>query len=122
MERSDNVVDLGRVARGLAKLDRIAQDHPELVSLGLRGPANQAAWERELAGGESVGRTEQTAFRLPVELLERIDHIANLATVESGGLARITRTDVVRVLVSRALASIEAEVGSAPTRTPRGGK
>lgn len=108
-------VDLQRVRAGLARLDRLAHDHPELVT-GAVGDA--AAWERWLkgAGMGTDGKTQQLAIRLPDDLIGRIDRYAAWATGELGGLAVVTRSDVVRVLVDRALASIEAEAGGGGDR------
>jgi predicted DNA-binding protein len=51
--------------------------------------------------------TLQTAFRLPVSLLERLDAYADRLRAEQPGI-NITRADVVRLLLSRALSEVEA--------------
>jgi hypothetical protein len=100
-------IDLARVRRGLAELDRLAQAHPELVRGAGTDPAE---WERVLReAGMGEGKTQQLAIRLPVDLIDRIDRWAAWCTGELGGLAEVTRSDVVRVVLDRGLASLEAD-------------
>lgn len=61
---------------------------------------------------KSLAETKQVAFRLPEDLVARLDDHAATMMSEHPGLD-VTRTDVVRVLLTRAL---DAEV---PTTTPR---
>jgi len=49
--------------------------------------------------------TQQTAFRLPLELLARIDRHAERLSRSSGN--HVTRADVVRALLAKALHEIE---------------
>jgi hypothetical protein len=52
--------------------------------------------------------TQQTAFRLPRSLLERLDHqVAKMRRKARG--VRVTRADAVRVLLVRALDDAERE-------------
>lgn len=46
--------------------------------------------------------TEQVAFRLPSTLIARLDDYAKQLAIEQPGM-RVTRTDAVRVLLTRAL-------------------
>lgn len=52
-------------------------------------------------------QSRQTAFRLPSELIERLDRIAQWLIAERPGLA-VTRADVVRMLLTRAVEQEEA--------------
>lgn len=52
--------------------------------------------------------TQQTAFRLPTSLLERLDQYAVRLRGEQPGIT-ITRADVVRLLLTRALDEAEAQ-------------
>ncbi|MCC6526088.1 MAG: hypothetical protein IT373_25800 [Polyangiaceae bacterium] len=56
--------------------------------------------------------TQQTAFRLPTALLERLDGYAERLRAEQPGIT-ITRADVVRLLLTRAL----DEVDKVPSRS-----
>lgn len=71
-------------------------------------------------GSVSNEPTQQTAFRLPVSLLGRLDHHVEHLRAEQPGM-NITRADVVRLLLTRALDELEAaEAGSkASTRRRR---
>jgi hypothetical protein len=51
---------------------------------------------------EQMADTEQVAFRLPKSLIARLDDYAAQLAEEQPGMA-YTRTDVVRVLLTRAL-------------------
>ena len=51
--------------------------------------------------------TQQTAFRLPTELLGRLDRYAERLREEQPGIS-ITRADVVRLLLTRSLDEAEA--------------
>lgn len=55
--------------------------------------------------------TKQTTFRLPVALLVRLDHLAAIMTQTRPGIS-ITRADVVRMLLLRALEIAEREVAT----------
>lgn len=54
-------------------------------------------------------RTKQAAFRLPVSLLVRLDDLAAAMTQKQPGIS-VTRADVVRMLLLRALEAAEHEV------------
>jgi hypothetical protein len=59
--------------------------------------------------------TTQVAFRLPQTMVERLDaHAGRLRGVQPG--VRVSRTDVVRLLLLRALEVVEAERGPAAPR------
>lgn len=59
--------------------------------------------------------TEQVAFRLPKSLVESLDAYAARLAKEQAGMT-FTRTDVVRILLTRALAE------SAPKGKTKGGR
>jgi hypothetical protein len=102
------VIDLGKVKRGFAALDRVAETYPEVVG---RGKTEPAEWVRILreAGMSDEKVTQQLAIRLSVELIARVDRYATHITGELAGLAEVTRSDVVRVVLDRGLAAIERE-------------
>lgn len=54
--------------------------------------------------------TQQTAFRLPTDLVRRLDRHAKRLEAERPGLA-VSRADVVRMLLTRALDQEEASHG-----------
>lgn len=56
--------------------------------------------------------TKQTAFRLPPDLIRRLDRLAQRYADERPGLA-VTRADVVRILLTRAVDEEEARHGKA---------
>jgi len=58
--------------------------------------------------------TQQTAFRLPPDLIRRLDKLAARYSREQPGLS-FTRADVVRVLLARSVAAEEARHEKAPT-------
>lgn len=110
--KAPDAVDLAGVRRGLDRLDQIAVDHPELVDPAVRGPSNVRAWEATIEGADVADPkepTKQTAFRLPVSLLDRIERYAAARTNAAEGFAEVTRADVVRVLVTRSLDVLETE-------------
>ena len=54
----------------------------------------------------------QTAFRLPPDLVAKLDRIADRLSAERPGIP-ITRADVVRMLLTRAVAEEETRHGKA---------
>ena len=60
--------------------------------------------------------TTQVAFRLPADLLKRIDRHAERMRVAQPGV-NVTRTDVVRMLLTRALDHLEPTDGVRRKRT-----
>lgn len=102
----DALANLDRVRGGLARLDRLAADHPELLDnhdAPMRRDA-ESAWIDTL---EEAMNDKQVAFRLPSELVDRLDEYAEQVRRENPGM-RVTRADVVRMLLSRGLARIDA--------------
>ncbi|MCC6523373.1 MAG: hypothetical protein IT373_11975 [Polyangiaceae bacterium] len=55
------------------------------------------------------------AIRFDVETIERLDRLAENMSKRSGGV-RVTRSDVVRVAVTRGLDALEAEFAENPKR------
>jgi hypothetical protein len=103
-------VDDIAVAAATRRLDELAREHPELC--GPRGSENRAGWMRTLRGAESMSPKsaetgDQVAFRLPAELIARIDRYAERLAASTPGI-RYTRTDAVRSLLTRVLDEIEA--------------
>lgn len=62
--------------------------------------------------------THQTAFRLPLELLERIDDYAEKLAQNQPGIA-FTRAGVVRLLLNRALDTADADPTPAGAPPPK---
>ena len=77
-----------------------------------------------MKGGVTVGKgrrepTQQTAFRLPLSLLERVDAYAARLARETPGL-NPARADAVRSLLTQALDAVEGRgEGRASVRTLR---
>lgn len=95
-------VDFARVRRARERLDALAREHPELVGPGGEGVEG---WEQTLAsieGGTMSEETKQTAFRLPVSLLARLDAYAEQMATEHPGMT-FSRADALRVLLTLAL-------------------
>ncbi len=103
-------VDWAGVARARRRLDEIKDAHPELV-----GPVDTEQWVDILAKGEVMAETQQTAFRLPIDLLNRLDKYAKRLEQASPGLT-VTRADVVRMLLSRGLDQVEDPRGKQPRK------
>lgn len=103
-------VDLDAVRKARASLRKLAEDFPELR--GPSGRANRVKWEAALedvmatkkSGGVSE---EQLVVRLPKDLLERVDAYAERLRAEQPGPAW-KRSDVVRLLLARALDAAES--------------
>jgi len=94
--------DLAAIKAALKQLDDIARDHPELVSSAPPFPEDIRGWEETLREMEDDMATKQVAFRLPLELVDRLDAFAERMKNESPGL-RVTRADAARLLLTRAL-------------------
>jgi len=104
------------IASASRRLDALARSNPELVDHNATGEDNRAAWV-EVLQADAKGRSPMTprskergtqlAFRLPEELVERIDtHVKRLGRDNPG--LDFTRTDAVRSLLVRALDDVEA--------------
>lgn len=108
------VVDLVAVRDARTRLDALVQASPELC--GEPGAVDRII--EALTTEESVA-TQQVGFRLPEDLLERVDEFAERMKENSPGMT-VTRADAVRVLLTKAL---DDEDGGARKRTAkRGGK
>ncbi len=102
-------IDWRRVRKARRELEAIAREHPEL--LAPPSEANRRGWETDLenimARPAAFGDTQQVAFRLPVELIERLDqHVERMRRQAAG--VNITRADAVRHLLSTALDQADA--------------
>ncbi len=67
-------------------------------------------WEDILKKQEKKAETMQTAFRLPKDLLERLDRHVDRVNADTPGLD-LNRTDVVRMLLTKGLDEAEREAG-----------
>lgn len=104
------VVNLPRVRAALGELDRLVADNPQLCES--TRAAQLGAW-LETTGGDNVATNDkQTAIRIPAELNDRLDRIAELWRAERPGL-RMTRSDVHRILLMQALERAEVIAGAA---------
>ena len=63
-----------------------------------------------MEAGMSQVKTDQIAVRLPADLLARLEAYAAHVTEHAGGLATVTRADVIRVLLARFLDNLETEL------------
>ena len=105
--------DLAAIKAARERLDEIAREHPELVHPGPPSPADVKGWEETLQELEDDMPTKQVAFRLPVELVGRLDAFAERIQNESPGL-RVTRADAARLLLTRALDEAEKKAQDQP--------
>lgn len=104
-------IDLARVRAAVGALRALVKAHPHLA--GESGSNNRAGWESVLEKDAAMA-TKMTAFRLPEELLARLDaHADRLA--KATGLA-VTRVDVVKLLLARGLDAVEKEPGAGKRR------
>ena len=79
------------------------------------GAANVDDWTEIMKRDDNLmAETQQTAFRLPVELLGRLDKHAKRLQEASPGMT-ITRADVVRMLLTQGLDDAEKK----PKRSPK---
>lgn len=109
-------VDLVAVRAARARLDALVRDHPELR--GPRGADNIDGWMKTLEEDEQMADTEQVAFRLPKDLVKRLDDfVARMSAAQPG--MNVTRTDAVRVLLVRALDADEGSAKKTRKRSPR---
>lgn len=107
-------VDLVAVRAARARLDALVREHPELV--GADGDGVQG-WMTTLERDEQMADTEQVAFRLPKDLVKRLDDcVERMAKAQPG--MNITRTDAVRVLLMRALGDDEAKTKTSKRARP----
>jgi hypothetical protein len=96
-------LDWDAVARARRRLDQIKHEHPELV-----GPADVEQWADTLAKDEAMADTQQVAFRLPADLVKRLDRHGKRLEEASPGMT-FTRADVVRMLLTTALDQAEGQ-------------
>ncbi len=94
-------VDLPRVRRALAELNRIAREHPEAFN------RDRAGWEGVLAEDEEMADSKVVAFRFPPALQDRIDGYAERLSTRAG--VEVTRAQVVKKLLALGLDAAEAE-------------
>jgi hypothetical protein len=99
-------VDLDAVRSSRKRLRQLARAHPELT--GPPGPTNRAAWEAVLREDELANTTQYT-FRLPDDLIKRLDAYAKRLSEETQ--ITVHRADVVKQLLLRGLDSVEAPSG-----------
>jgi hypothetical protein len=103
-------VDLGAVRKARAALKRLAANHPELR--GRPGEANRRRWMATLEDDDMATKKagavsdEQLVVRLPKALLERVDAYAERLREQQPGPSW-KRSDVVRLLLARALDAAE---------------
>ncbi len=110
-------IDLEAVRLARENLDRIAQEHPELV-----GESSVEDWVellQEIEEADEMAKTVQVGVRFPPEVVELIDQFATDTTEELReslpGL-EVNRASAVRVLVEQALRDRGYEVGGSGTK------
>ena len=101
-------IDWGEVREARKNLAAIAREHPELCVP--TSEENRRGWEtdlEEIMGRPSTfGETQQVAFRLPLDLIKRLDRHVERMRRQAVGIS-ITRADAVRNLLSEALSQAE---------------
>lgn len=108
MGEPDRPVNLGRVRRALARLDALAAARGDLFDPTAAGRADLDALTLTLE--ESMPQDSRVAFRLPADILERVDRYADKLARENPGM-RVSRSDAVRMLLTRALDQVLPEEG-----------
>lgn len=110
-------VDLGAVRKARASLAKLAEEFPELRAPSSAG--NRKTWEvaleKEIMAAKKKNQDEQLVVRLPTSLLERVDAYAEQLRLEQPGPAW-RRSDVVRLLMARALDAADAAKPSKPAK------
>jgi hypothetical protein len=91
-----------RAAR--ARLKKLAEQHPSLT--GPKGKENRAGW-RALLEEQELMPTKMVSFRLPEELLARIDALVASRSAAAGIPGSVGRVDVVKFLLELGLSSLE---------------
>ena len=105
------VVDMPRVRRALAELDRLAEEHPEAFRLEAQ------EWRAVLAEDERMTVSRVVALRLPDDVLARVDaHAKRLSDLT--GLVP-SRAEVLKLLIERGLGSVEQAAGELAKKAPR---
>jgi two-component sensor histidine kinase len=113
-----HAVDLAAVRASRERLRALAAAHPELC--GERGADNVDGWEQTLTEDEeNMANTTQFGFRLPDELVERLDSYVERMKEGTPGLG-FTRADAVRVLLTAGLDA--ADVKAKPKGGKKGGR
>ena len=107
-------IDLPKMRRILAKLDRLAEQHPELVS---DQPTDPKAWEQILEH-DDMARTNQIGVRVDDALLQALDAYAAKLSADNPGM-NMTRADAIRVLLTRGLQDFQANQQQPPKRATK---
>jgi hypothetical protein len=105
------VVDLETVRRARHRLEQLAKEHPELT--GERGEKNRDGWLTTLEE-DAMANTTQYTFRLPDDLIERLDAYAGRLSEETG--IEVNRADVVKRLLTKGLEAVEKPKKPAPRK------
>ncbi len=100
-------VDLARARAALARLDRVAQEHPDTRPMS----------ETDLEDLESL-MPDDTMIRIPNQFAERADALIPLLDKRRDLLAwgRLSRAAVVRIALERGLVDLERELGAKEDR------
>ncbi|MBI2377535.1 MAG: hypothetical protein HYV07_26275 [Deltaproteobacteria bacterium] len=108
------VFDLEGIRKGLARLDEIAREHPELVDSTRSSETGADAWERTLAEQEAQDMADPIfQFRLDRVLVERLDRYADWLGAQNPAF-RVSRSAALRQAVIYALDAWEKGQGIAP--------
>jgi hypothetical protein len=101
-------VDLDAVREARTNLRRLAREHPELTAPP--SEANRRGWEREVEEAMADEKNPPLVIRLPADLRARIDKYGERLKREQPG-PEWNRSDVVRLLLARALDAAEPKRG-----------
>mgnify|MGYP001563268152 CR=1 FL=1 len=126
---SAEVVDLPRVRASLRRLDVLPEQYPEL-----RDPERVDRLDRVLRGelaadplpekGDLMAAMQTVNVKLPAELVARIDALVEVVAADPAQTVHgeVTRSRVLRLVLSFGVAAVEAHYGSAAAtrgRRPR---
>jgi hypothetical protein len=106
-------VDLPRVRAALARLDRVALEHPDTRPMP----------ESDLLDLEGYMPADEKMVRLPTPLVNRADALVPLLDKRRDLMAwgRLSTTAVLRIALERGLADLERELAPAEVAAEEGG-
>ena len=101
-------IDLGRVRRALAELDRLVEEHPELTSTEAQERLSEAL--PAVVEDDDVANDEAVSLRLPAGTMDRAEAlISELKKHPALQAARVSRALVLRLALLRGLDELERE-------------
>jgi len=101
-------IDLGRVRRALAELDRLVEEHPELTSAEAQERLSEAL--PAALEDQDMANKDEVFLRLPEGTLDRAEAlIADIKKHPALQAARVSRALVLRLALLRGLDELERE-------------